>query len=83
MLYVLAEAGQGDLTRTVRLTEERERIGLYAQAYLALALGLLTEEEFDRYREAGERMGFKAVFSSRLVRSSFMAGTFLKQALRS
>jgi lipoic acid synthetase len=41
------------------------------------------EEEFVRYREAGERMGFKAVFSGRLVRSSFMAGTFLQQALRS
>ena len=41
------------------------------------------EDEFDRYRVAGERMGFKAVFSSRLVRSSFMAGTFLQQALRS
>lgn len=41
------------------------------------------EEEFDRYRDAGERMGFKAVFSGRLVRSSFMAGTFLQQGLRS
>jgi uncharacterized protein YfaS (alpha-2-macroglobulin family) len=41
MLYVLAEAGMGDLTRTVRLAEERDRMALYAQAYLALALGLL------------------------------------------
>jgi len=41
------------------------------------------DEEFDRYREAGERMGFKAVFSGRLVRSSFMAGTFLQQVIRS
>jgi lipoic acid synthetase len=41
------------------------------------------EDEFDRYRVAGERMGFKAVFSSRLVRSSFMAGTVLEKAVRS
>lgn len=40
-------------------------------------------EEFNRYRERGERMGFKAVFSSRLVRSSFMAGPFLKRGLLS
>lgn len=39
------------------------------------------EGEFNRYRERGKRMGFKAVFSSRLVRSSFMAGSFLKQGL--
>jgi lipoic acid synthetase len=37
-------------------------------------------EEFDAYREIGERMGFTFVFSSRLVRSSFMAGDFLKKA---
>ena len=41
------------------------------------------EEEFNHYREMGERMGFKAVFSSRLVRSSFMAGPFLKRGLLS
>lgn len=41
------------------------------------------EDEFDRYRVAGERMGFKGVFSGRLVRSSFMAGTFLEQVVRS
>ena len=40
-------------------------------------------EEFNRYREMGEEMGFKAVFSSRMVRSSFMAGTFLKRGLLS
>jgi lipoic acid synthetase len=37
-------------------------------------------EEFDEYKEIGERMGFTSVFSSRLVRSSFMAGDFLKKA---
>jgi lipoic acid synthetase len=41
----------------------------------------VSEEEFDRYRKSGEEMGFKAVFSSRLVRSSFMAGEFFKKAV--
>lgn len=40
----------------------------------------LYPEEFEVYREIGERMGFISVFSSRLVRSSFMAGDFLKKA---
>lgn len=38
------------------------------------------QEEFESYRKVGERMGFKAVFSSRFVRSSFMAGEFFKKA---
>ena len=38
----------------------------------------LRAEEFDAYREVGEKMGFSAVFSGRLVRSSFMAGDLLK-----
>ena len=41
------------------------------------------QEEFESFKEIGEQMGFKAVFSSRLVRSSFMAGDFFKQALPS
>jgi len=39
------------------------------------------QEEFESYKELGEQMGFKAVFSGRLVRSSFMAGDFFKLAL--
>lgn len=35
---------------------------------------------FDRYREIGERMGFRAVFSGPLVRSSFMAEMVHEQA---
>jgi len=37
-------------------------------------------EEFNEYKELGEKMGFTSVFSSRMVRSSFMAGDFLKKA---
>jgi lipoic acid synthetase len=43
----------------------------------------LSQDEFELYKEVGEEMGFKAVFSSRLVRSSFMAGDFFKQAVSS
>ena len=38
----------------------------------------VSQEEFESYKEIGERMGFKAVFSSRFVRSSFMAGKLYK-----
>lgn len=41
----------------------------------------VSQEEFESYKVIGERMGFKAVFSSRLARSSFMAGEFFKKAL--
>lgn len=36
--------------------------------------------QFDAYREAGERMGFKMVFSGPLVRSSYMADQVCAQA---
>jgi lipoic acid synthetase len=40
-------------------------------------------EEFDRYRAAGEQMGFKYVASGPLVRSSYRAAeAFLKGVLR-
>lgn len=37
-------------------------------------------DQFDRYREYGERIGFRAVFSGPLVRSSFMAEMIHEQA---
>jgi lipoic acid synthetase len=40
-------------------------------------------DEFERYRDAGERMGFKYVASGPLVRSSYRAAeAFLKGVLR-
>ena len=39
-LYVLAEAGQGDLSRAVALFEQREKLDLFGRAYLALAIYL-------------------------------------------
>lgn len=41
ILYVLAEAGQGDPGRTVRLFERRDVLGNYGKAWLALALHIL------------------------------------------
>jgi len=41
ILYVLAEAGQGELSRTVRLFEQRDVLGNYGKAWLALALQTL------------------------------------------
>ncbi len=44
ILYVLAEAGEGDTGRTVALYDVRERLGHYGRAWLALAFGVLAEE---------------------------------------
>jgi hypothetical protein len=44
ILYVLAEAGSGDLGRSVALFKEREKLDLYGRAYLALAIHLLDEK---------------------------------------
>jgi uncharacterized protein YfaS (alpha-2-macroglobulin family) len=45
ILYVLAEAGAGDLGRTVALFEQRDVLDTFGKAYLALALALLEPEE--------------------------------------
>jgi uncharacterized protein YfaS (alpha-2-macroglobulin family) len=38
ILYVLAEAGQGDLSRAVALYERRDQLDMYGRAFLALAI---------------------------------------------
>ncbi len=45
VLYVLAEAGQGDVGRTVTLFGQRDVLDTFGKAYLALALGLLEPEK--------------------------------------
>ncbi|MCD6520759.1 MAG: alpha-2-macroglobulin, partial [Anaerolineae bacterium] len=50
VLYALAEAGQGDLGRTVVLYGKRGDMSLYGEAYLAMALHLLDPEETTRPR---------------------------------
>jgi uncharacterized protein YfaS (alpha-2-macroglobulin family) len=48
ILYVLAEAGHGDLSRTVTLFGKRDALDTFGKAYLALALGLLEPDKPDR-----------------------------------
>lgn len=48
VLYTLAEAGQGDLGRSVNLFEKRATMSLYARAYLAMTLHLLAPDEPSR-----------------------------------
>ena len=45
ILYVLAEAGQGDLGRTVALFDRRDVLDTFGKAYLAMALGLLEPDK--------------------------------------
>ncbi len=48
VLYVLAEADQGDLGRTILLFEHRALLDHFGQAYLALALSILEPEDDTR-----------------------------------
>ena len=41
----------------------------------------VSQEEFEFYKEIGDKMGFRSIFSSRFVRSSFLAGDTYKKAL--
>lgn len=44
VLYVLAEAGSGDLGRSVALFNERQKLDTFGKAYLAMAIHLLDEQ---------------------------------------
>jgi uncharacterized protein YfaS (alpha-2-macroglobulin family) len=44
ILYVLAEAGSGDLSRCVALFEVREQLDIFGKAYLAMAMHLADEQ---------------------------------------
>ena len=48
ILYVLAEAGEGDLGRTVTLFDQREMLDTFGKAYLAMAFGIMQPGERDR-----------------------------------
>ncbi len=43
ILYVLAEAGSGDLGRSIALFDQRQKLDLFGRAYLAMAIHLLDE----------------------------------------
>ncbi len=44
ILYVLAEAGQGDLGRSVALFNQRQQLDTFGRAYLAMAIHLLDDK---------------------------------------
>jgi uncharacterized protein YfaS (alpha-2-macroglobulin family) len=44
ILYVLAEAGSGDLGRNMALFERRQQLDIFGRAYLAMAIHLLDEK---------------------------------------
>ncbi|MBN1219630.1 MAG: Ig-like domain-containing protein [Anaerolineae bacterium] len=44
ILYVLAEAGAGDMGRSVALFKEREKLDIFGRAYLAMTLHILDDE---------------------------------------
>jgi uncharacterized protein YfaS (alpha-2-macroglobulin family) len=48
ILYVLAEAGEGDLGRAVTLFDQREILDTFGKAYLAMAFGLMQPDEPER-----------------------------------
>ncbi len=48
ILYVLAEAGAGDLGRTVTLFRQRDALDTFGKAYLAMAFGLMQPDDPER-----------------------------------
>lgn len=48
ILYTLAEADKGELSRTVSLYEQREKLDLFGRAYLAMAFALLEPDDSTR-----------------------------------
>jgi len=50
ILYVLAEAGQGDLARSVTLFDQRETLDTFGKAYLAMTFALLQPDKPSRVK---------------------------------
>jgi len=64
VLYSLAEAGYGDVGRTVALYNKRADMALYAQAYLAEALSILTPADSSRPLSLLDNLSILAVQSA-------------------
>ncbi len=65
ILYVLAEYGEGDLGRTVALYErERERLGNYGKALLAMALDILDPDDRSRVNSLVSDLTSAAIVSA-------------------
>ncbi len=64
VLYTLAEAGEGDLGRTVTLYDARHDLSLYGQAYLAMSLQIMTPQETSRLDTLLNEFSTRAVLSA-------------------
>jgi alpha-2-macroglobulin len=64
VLYVLAEAGKGDLGRTVALYDSRSDMALYARGYLAMALRILAPDEPSRLNTLVSEFADAAILSA-------------------
>ncbi len=64
VLYALAEAGEGDLGRTVTLFEQRSDMSLFAKAYLAMTLQILDPDEPTRRDTLVNELGDAALLSA-------------------
>ena len=64
ILYVLAEADSGDLSRAVSLMEVRDRLSNYAKAYLALALALTDSADSARVKTLLSDLNSAAILSA-------------------
>jgi uncharacterized protein YfaS (alpha-2-macroglobulin family) len=64
ILYVLAEADAGDLSRSVLLFDARDRLDHYGKAYLAMALGLVDEADRSRVQTLLSDLSSAAILSA-------------------
>jgi uncharacterized protein YfaS (alpha-2-macroglobulin family) len=64
VLYVLAEAGQGDTSATVQLFDARARLDTYARAYLALTFRLLDPNDNTRVQTLLSDINNAAILSA-------------------
>ena len=64
VLYALAEAGQGDLGRSVALFDQRAGLSLYSRAYLATTLHLLDPKEPSRPKTLLNELNDAAILSA-------------------
>ncbi len=64
ILYVLAEAGAGDLGRTVALFDQREKLDTFGKAYLAMAFGLLEPDNRTRTKSLLSDISGTAIVSA-------------------
>jgi hypothetical protein len=64
VLYILAEAGRGDMGRTAALYDDGGEMSLYARAYLASALHILRPDETTRTDALVSRLMNEAILSA-------------------